>query len=206
MFTSGSTPTVLTVNPPTGLTMYLDKCDASMVYPGYSKYTVGTNLHEEKITGEKISIDAYSSSPFSEEGIPMPERSLITDGIVKGIYGSTRFRRYLGLESTGSYDCIRVKNGSLSFDEMKKRRVLMPVSFSVFECDPFWGTFGGEIRLASLFDNGTVSILTGGSINGSLNKKQNDLLFSVERYENAHYSGPKAVLIPGVNVAGHDVG
>ena len=186
--------------------IYLEKCDASMVYPGYSQYKVGTKLHEAEISGEKLSIEVFSSTPFSEDGIPMPSRPLIKEGEVQGIYGATRYCRYLGLEPTGSYDCIRVENGTVSLDDLKKRRVLMPLAFSDFESDSFRGSFGGEIRLAYLFENGKVTILTGGSVNGSLSKKQDELIFSTERYENSHYSGPKAVLIPSVSVAGLDAG
>ena len=181
---------------------YIAKCDAGMVYAGYSPYKVGTNIHQDEMTGERISIDVFSRAPFSEDGLPMPERPLIIDGVVQGIYGATRFCRYLGLVPSGSYRGLKVKNGTLPISEMKKKGVLMPLAFSDFDCDPLRGTFGGEIRLAYLFGEDGVSILTGGSINGSLSKKQDQLLFSLERFESARYIGPKAVLIPGVTVAG----
>ena len=182
---------------------YLAKCDAAMIYPGYSPCKPGTQLHSPEADGERLSIDVFSSAPFSEEGIPLPERSLIRKGEVVGIHGAARFCRYLGLAPVGSYEGIRVNNGSIPFEEMKKGRVLLPVTFSDFSVDPFRGSFGGEIRLAYLFEDRKVSLLTGGSINGSLSKKQDDLTFSLERYENARYSGPKAVLLRDVSVAGH---
>ena len=47
-----------------------------------------------------------------------------------------------------------------------------------------------------------VQILTGGSINGSLPEKQGKLLFSKEGYDTLTYTGPFAVKIEGVEVAG----
>ena len=76
------------------------------------------------------------------------------------------------------------------------------MSFSDFQMDAFTGHFGGEIRLAYLYTDEGVKILTGGSINGSLPEKQGNLLFSTERYDTLTYTGPFAVKIEGVEVAG----
>lgn len=186
----------------TVLEAYLQKTNAAMVYPGYSRFQIGTLLNKSDSEGEKLNIRVFSRAPFSEEGIPMPERVLIEDGEVKAILGSARFCRYLGLQPTGSYSCMKVDNGTVSLQDMKKRRCLMPVVFSDFQCDSLRGSFGGEIRLAYLFDENGVTLLTGGSINGSLTQKQDDLIFSKERYETLSYLGPKAVLIPGISVSG----
>lgn len=64
------------------------------------------------------------------------------------------------------------------------------------------GRFGGEIRLAYLFTDDGVKLLTGGSVNGSLLEKQGGLTFSTERYTDADYTGPFAVRIAGVSVSG----
>ena len=64
------------------------------------------------------------------------------------------------------------------------------------------GHFAGEIRLAYLYDNGSVSLVTGGSVNGSIIDAQHDLVFSEERYDSSAYSGPYAVLLKDVPVSG----
>ena len=187
---------------PTILGAFVQRANAAMIYPGYSTYKVGTQLQSENGKGEKLNISVFSNVPYSGEGIYQPERELIREGSVMAISGDTRFCRYMGLEPTGSYYCFRVDNGTLTLDEMKKRRCLVPVAFSDFQCDALRGSFGGEIRLAYLFDENGVTLLTGGSINGSLTQKQDELVFSKEKYETLNYSGPKAMLIPGVSVAG----
>ena len=185
------------------LTAYVDKADASMVYAKYSPYTVGMHAQGDAVTGEALNISVFPDAPFSTDGVRMVERPLLENGVVKGIYGATRFCRYLNLEPSGVYNNIRVTNGTLPLEEMKNRRCLMPVAFSDFQMDSMSGRFGGEIRLAYLFDgDGGVQFLTGGSISGSLLEKQDQLILSTERYTDSNYDGPAAVLIPGVSVAG----
>lgn len=185
------------------LTAYVDKADASMVYAKYSPYTVGMHAQGDAVTGEALNISVFPDAPFSTDGVRMIERPLLENGVVKGIYGATRFCRYLNQEPSGVYNNIRVNNGTLPLEEMKNRRCLMPVAFSDFQMDSMSGRFGGEIRLAYLFDgDGGVQLLTGGSISGSLLEKQDQLILSTERYTDSNYDGPAAVLIPGVSVAG----
>ena len=183
--------------------LYGARSSASMIFPGYSKWKVGDQVQGEDVEGEKLNLFLEPVTPYSGEGIPMPERQLIADGELKLIYGSTRFCRYLGIEPTGDYSKIRCANGSKSLAEMQKAGVLEPISFSDFQMDEMDGHFKGEIRLALLHkEDGSVEELTGGSINGSLLDLQKNLVFSTEQYEDSSYSGPLAVLIPGVAVAG----
>lgn len=95
-----------------------------------------------------------------------------------------------------------VNNGTLGLEQMKSGRVLHVVSFSDFNMNSMSGHFAGEIRLAYLYDNGKVSLVTGGSINGSLIEAQGSMVFSKERYESSLYSGPYAVLIKEIPVSG----
>ena len=76
------------------------------------------------------------------------------------------------------------------------------MSFSDFQMDDFSGHFGGEIRLAFLFEGGKMRPVTGGSVNGSILESQGRMVFSRERYRNEEYEGPFAVRIEGVKVAG----
>lgn len=184
------------------LSCYLEKADAAMIYAKYSPYAVGMDAQGENVTGEKLNIVAVPDQPYSSDGIRLFERRILESGKVTDLVGSLRFCRYLGIEPKGRYRTIRVENGSLPFEEMKKRPYLMPVAFSDFQMDEMTGRFGGEIRLAYLFDGESVKTVTGGSVNGSLLEKQGNLTFSLERFSSLDYEGPYAMLIPGVSVAG----
>ena len=85
---------------------------------------------------------------------------------------------------------------------MKKEPYLHVVSFSDFSMDSFSGYFGGEIRLAYLYDGEKVTPVTGGSVSGNLLELQKNIVFSTERYKNKDYDGPFAVEFQNVAVAG----
>ena len=94
-------------------------------------------------------------------------------------------------------------NGTVAFAELKKGPCLWAVDFSDFQMDEMSGHFGGEIRLAYLIDeDGTVTPVTGGSVNGSILEAQKELTFSTDRYLTADYDGPYAVRLKNVSVAG----
>ena len=85
---------------------------------------------------------------------------------------------------------------------MKKEPYLQVVNFSDFQMDDFTGHFGGEIRLAFLFDGEKVTPVTGGSINGSIIDSQSSMLLSKEMQVEDGYEGPLAVCFDNIPVAG----
>lgn len=184
------------------LNYFAVRSSAFMIYPGYSTWKPGDDVQGE-VAGEKVSITLRAEAPFSEEGVPMRDRLLIDEGKLLIAHGGCRFAYYLGVPPTGDYRKISCDNkGSMSFDEMKKRPCLWAVTFSDFQMDPFSGHFGGEIRLAYLIDGEKAIPVTGGSINGSIMEAQKDIAFSTERFTGEKYSGPYAMLLRGVAVAG----
>jgi PmbA protein len=132
----------------------------------------------------------------------MIEREFIKDGILKTLHGDQRLSYYLNIPQIGTYAKVRVKEGKVSFADMK-RDCLHVVNFSDFQVDPLDGSFKGEIRLAYKYDeNGNKTCLTGGSVNGNLLKCQNDLMFSKETEKLSNYEGPLAIKFKNVSVSG----
>lgn len=181
---------------------YLQKSSATMVFSRYSNYAVGNSVQGEEIKGEKLNVALTSEAPYSSEGVAMPGIPLMEDGVLKNLHGETRFCRYLGIEPMGSYSAVRVDNGTVPMTEMIKTPCIHPVAFSDFQMDPLSGRFGGEIRLAYVYDENGVHIVTGGSVSGSLLEAQKDMAFSTERYVSSRYDGPMAVRLKNVRVAG----
>lgn len=185
---------------------YVDRAAADYIYAGYSKFRVGSDVKtgkdEKERTGDPLTIVLKADVPFSPEAIPMKDRIMVENDILKTIHGGARFSYYLGTEPTGNYSDIEVKPGSLSIDEMKKRPYLHVVNFSDFQMDSLTGHFGGEIRLAFLFDGEREIPVTGGSVNGSIFDVQADMRLSSEIQEERGYTGPFAVLLKDVSVAG----
>ncbi len=184
------------------LNFYQMRSSSALIYPGYSDWETGRNVQGKLSGGEKLNLTLASALPFSEEGISLKDRPLLEDGVLKTIHGPSRFASYLGIEPTGIYEKLILDAGSMSYEEMKKGS-LEAVSFSDFQMDVMDGHFAGEIRLAlRTGEDGKVTPLTGGSVNGNILDSQGKLIFSRERYKDSSYEGPLAVLIPDVMVAG----
>lgn len=186
----------------TVLSYYTDKSSAPYIYAHYSDYAVGTETQGDDVKGEKLNITCLATQPYSEEGTKMGDLKLVENGTLKAIHGGNRFSQYLGIKPTGFYEKIKLEAGTQTLEEMKKKPYLQAVKFSDFQMDDFTGHFGGEIRLAYLFDGEKITKVTGGSINGIITKAHKNLVFSKEQYSDSHYEGPLAVRIEDVAVAG----
>ena len=186
------------------LWFYGERAAAHMIYPGYSTWKIGDDVQGDT-NGERVTITLRALAPYSTEGIPMRDRKLLENGVLQSVHGRNRFCRYLGAEPTGNYRKFSCDNpGTMSFADMQKRPCLWAVTFSGFEMDSFSGHFGGEIRLAYLIEDGKLTPVTGGSVNGSILDAQKDLVFSTDRYTEIGYDGPYAMLLKNVAVAGTD--
>lgn len=186
----------------TVLQYYAERTHAAMVFPGYSKWQLGSPVQGAEIPGEKLNLTLHATVPYSAEGIPMVDRPLIADGKVALIHGSARLCSYLGLPPAGEYRSVLCQNGSVPMEHLQQEPYLYPVAFSDFQMDSMSGHFGGEIRLAYWFDGKETRIVTGGSVNGSIADCGDKMVFSLERYNSSQYSGPLAVKLPNVPVAG----
>ncbi len=170
---------------------YLTKSDASMIYPGYSKYSIGTSIASDN-TSDKISMTLAPNIPYSEEGIELKNLAIIRDNKVQFITGNAMYASYLGIQPTGTYNSFHLAPGTTSLETMKSEPYLMVSDFSDFQMDEFTGAFGGEFRLAYYFDGKQVTPVTAGSVNGNINDIQ-ELKLSSETRTSYHYEGPVAV-------------
>lgn len=186
------------------LSYYTHKSDSGMIYAKYSDYAEGTKLQGEDVKGEKLNFVCKAVDPYSDEGIKMKDLVLAEDGVLKAIHGTNRFAQYLNIKPTGRYKKLKLEAGSKTLPQMEEKPYLRVVKFSDFQMDIFTGHFGGEIRLAYLYDGEKVTKVTGGSVNGIITEAQKNFVFSEERYSDSAYEGPFAVRIENVAVAGSD--
>jgi len=188
---------------------YTSRASAPFIFAKYSSFKIGENVQaksadgsSKEITGDKLSVRLIASEPYSSEGTRQIDRQLLEDGILKTYHGMVRFSRYIDVEPTGNYRRIKVDPGSVSIEDMKKKPYLHIVNFSDFQMDDFTGHFGGEIRLAFLYDGTTVTPVTGGSINGSIIDSQFNICLSSETQIEDGYEGPLAICFENIPVAG----
>ncbi len=184
------------------LSYYTDRSNAAMIYPHYSDYKVGDHIQGDEVQGEKLNLTLIATQPYSDEGTKMSDLKLAENGELKALHGGNRFSQYLGIKPTGFYEKLKLEAGTVPLSDMKKKPYLQAVKFSDFQMDFFTGHFGGEIRLAYLYDGEKITKVTGGSINGIITKAHKNLVFSKETYSDSEYEGPFAVRIENVAVAG----
>ena len=184
------------------LSYYVDRSNSSMVYRKYSSFRTGCGVQGTDVEKDRINLTLKAAVPYSMEGIPMKDRELVKDGKLQLIHGSNRFAYYLQIEPTGNYRGYRAPAGTVSLEEMRNESYLEVLNFSDFQMDSFDGHFGGEIRLAFLYDGEKKIPVTGGSINGNILEAQKNLVFSSEMQVEKNFEGPLAVCLEGINVAG----
>ncbi len=182
---------------------YVERSGMSMVYPKYSSFQPGCDVQGGEAQKDRINLTLKATVPYSVEGIPMRDRELVRDGELKLLHGGNRFAYYLKQEPTGNYSSYQAPGGDVSLEEMRREPYLEVVNFSDFQMDPYSGHFGGEIRLAFLYDGEKRVPVTGGSINGSILEAQKSLVFSRETQVDKEFEGPAAVCLAQVKVAGN---
>lgn len=96
------------------LSYYEDKSAADMIYPGYSSWKTGDGVQGD-VKGDALDLTMVATRPFSGDGIKMQDLTVVKDGKLSAIHGSTPFCRYLGIEPTGTYKKAKCGNlGSVS--------------------------------------------------------------------------------------------
>jgi predicted Zn-dependent protease len=172
-------------------------------------YNLGDNVQGKNVTGDKLNLkvvpyyeNAMNSSPVDDDGVVLKEVELIKDGIATNLFGSYKFGYYLGIkEPTGSLPVVVVKEGTKSFEEMKKSPYIRCVRFSSFQLDPYSGLFGGEVRLGFYFDGKKEVPVTGFSITGNFNELKSKFVYSSDTVTLPNYHGPKYIEINDIDVA-----
>ena len=194
---------------PSFFNFYITQTSSSNVYSGQSRAKKGENF-QGKVKGDALNIslepnleNAVHCASYDKEGNALKRTPLYDNGVVKTYHGGMRFAHYLGIETTGNIANVEVQKGSLSYNEqMKAKPYLEILMFSDFFMDATTGNFGGEFRLARYFDGKETHIITGGSISGNMFKVQSEMYFSKELMTKDGYKGPKAVLLPNMEVVG----
>jgi len=95
-----------------------------------------------------------------------------------------------------------VEGGSRAEAELRKGDYLEVVEFSDFQVDPMGGDIAGEIRLGYLHKNGTVRIVSGGSVSGKMADVLPTLTFSKETEQYDTSVIPSVTLLKDLKITG----
>lgn len=188
---------------------FLSRMNAQLIYQKISSAEAGRPVLDG-MEGDSLTIRALSYLPnssqnyvFDEEGAPIRDCVLIKENRAERFWGSAMFSDYLGLRDTFLVSNYAVDGGEESAEELRAGRYLEIVEFSDFQVDTMTGAIFGEIRLGYLHEeDGNVSIVTGGSISGSMVEYGKRMRFSREIVQYDHARVPAVTKLENVTVAG----
>ncbi len=185
-----------------------DQMSTSMKYRGLSSWEIGKPAAEDA-DGDLVTLKAVRELPNSSnnraydlEGAPIRDLTLIEDGIAKAYWGRRQFSQYLGVEDSFSAGNFTAEGGTHSVEELRQGTFLEAVEFSDFQVDSVSGNIAGEIRLAYLHEGDKVSIVSGGSVSGSMLEFMKHLRISREQKQYNNFRIPSVTRLKDVTVTG----
>jgi predicted Zn-dependent protease len=194
------------------LRWFFDNLDGSRLYSGASPLALGQSLHgPDARAGEYDPIDvaaeaylegAAGSAPLDADGTPLGRVVLAADGTAVEIHGQARYAHYLGRKPAGDHGLFSIGPGSGSAEKLRSAPHVEAAAFSSYDVDADTGDFGGEVRLAYVFDGSERRPVSGGTITGSLMENRGLIRLSRERALSGSMLGPTAILLPSVSIAG----
>ncbi|MBQ6654103.1 MAG: hypothetical protein IJM79_01080 [Erysipelotrichaceae bacterium] len=186
---------------------FLSKTSTRNIYNRMSQVKIGESCQSGD--GDKITLEVrkelpYSSAnqPYSLEGCKARDFFLVKDGVYANYHGDNTTAYYLGIKDIAPAYNFVVSPGSKSLAEMEKQPYLKAVQFSGLMVNPVTGDFGGEIRLAYLYDGEKVTPVTSGSITGNMKTALNNCYLSRETVQLDNCVVPAAVELFDISVAG----
>ena len=187
---------------------FVDRMAAAMVYQKISDCEIGKPVCENA-SGDPLTIRALRrldnsshNGAYDDEGAPVRDLTIIENGVARSFFGSRMFSQYLGLQDSFIPGNIAVDGGGASAAELRTGRYLEIVEFSDFQVDSACGDIAGEIRLGYLHDGGTVTVVEGGSVSGTMRELAGTMRFSRERRQYNNYLIPAVTRLFGVSITG----
>ena len=187
---------------------FLMRTNASMKVRGISDFEIGKPVCAS-FTGDRVSMEILPELPNSSKNFPVDregnvvsQRFLIRGGVCESFWGDRQFSQYLGLTESSLVSNVRVSGGEKTEKELREGDYLEVVEFSDFQVDPMGGDIAGEIRLGYLHRGGKVTVVTGGSVSGSMTEAAGSMRFSKETKQYDSVLIPSVTKLEGLRITG----
>ncbi len=184
------------------------RMSAGMQFRKLSDWTKGKPI-AAYTTGDRLSLFAAAnlenssrSFPIDEEGAFIRERYLIENGVARDTFGSRQMSEYLGEKDSSLVYNFVVSGGTASENELRFGDYLELVEFSDFQVDPVGGDILGEIRLGYWHRGDETTIITGGSVSGTMQELIPSMRFTKETQQFDTCVVPAATRLFGVTITG----
>ncbi|MBQ4016135.1 MAG: TldD/PmbA family protein [Oscillospiraceae bacterium] len=187
---------------------FVSKLSAQMIVRQMSDWEIGKPI-VDSFSGDRITVDALRTLPNSDrnrsydaEGAPIRDLTLMKEGVPAHFVGDRMFSCYLGLEDSFMPFNLAVSGGTRSEAELREGTYLEAVEFSDFQVDSMTGDIFGEIRLGYLHEGEKCTVVSGGSVSGSMRDFVRNLRASEETTQYNNWRVPALTRLAGVTVTG----
>ena len=187
---------------------FILRMNAALKFRRLSDWEIGKDIAPEA-TGDKVTVRAVKELPNSSEnaaydgeGAPVRDEVMLENNVPRHFLGSRQFSQYLGLSDSFIPGNYAVSGGTAEEQELRAGDHLEIVEFSDFQVHPVTGDIAGEIRLGYLRRGGKTTVVTGGSVSGSMNDFVKTLRMSKESRQYNNTLIPSATMLKDVTVTG----
>ena len=187
---------------------FILRMNAALKFRRLSDWEIGKDIAPEA-TGDKVTVRAVRELPNSSEnaaydgeGAPVRDEVMLENNVPWHFLGSRQFSQYLGLSDSFIPGNYAVSGGTAEEQELRAGDHLEIVEFSDFQVHPVTGDIAGEIRLGYLRRGGKTTVVTGGSVSGSMNDFVKTLRMSRESRQYNNILIPAATMLKDVTVTG----
>ena len=189
---------------------FIDRMSAGMRYRRISDWETGKPV-VPGAEGDTVTVEALPTLPNASrntardsEGAHIGRFTVIDRGVAARSWGGRQFSEYLGLKDSCVPNCFAVSGGTSSAEELRAGDHLEIVEFSDFQVHPFNGDIAGEIRLGYLRRGGETTVVTGGSVSGTMTEFAKTMRMTAETRQYDRMLIPSVTALRGVTVAGSE--
>ncbi len=187
---------------------FIYKMNTAIKYRKLSNWETGTPI-SDGVRGDKVTIrslktlrNSSCNQTYDREGAPVRDLLILDQNVPVHFVGARQFSQYLGIEDSFIPGNYAAEGGTKSAAELRSGRYLEIVEFSDFQVETMTGAIAGEIRLGYLHDGDKVTIVSGGSVSGSMTDYVKEMYLSKEQKQYNNMLVPEVTRLENVSITG----
>ncbi len=187
---------------------FITHMSTAMKYRKISNWEIGTPI-AENVRGDKMTVkvlrtlkNSSANRAYDREGARIRDLILLDQNIPVQYCGSRQFSQYLGVKDSFIPGNFMVEGGTKSAEELRSGSYLEIVEFSDFQVEMMTGAIAGEIRLGYLHEGDRLTIVSGGSVSGTMKDFVREMYLSKELRQYNNMLIPAVTRMEQVSITG----
>lgn len=187
---------------------FISRMSTAMKYRKLSNWEIGKPI-AEGVKGDKVTIKALrtlenssANQAYDREGAKVRDLLILDQNVPVQYYGPRQFSQYLDVKDSFIPGNFMAEGGTKSASELRCGNYLEIVEFSDFQVETMTGAIAGEIRLGYLHEGDKMTIVSGGSVSGSMTDFVKEMYLSKELKQYNNMLIPAVTRLEQVSVTG----